>query len=145
MNLIGIRFYIPLELACSLFVAYCHEILNRGSYDGLVAPVERELWKSPIWLINQWKELREFALFIKSFVITMNTLERITTFRGIESDLAHTKVSGVASQYILWSESLWYPAKSNIHKNKCIFSLVISKLISALSTVQIDAAKNYIN
>ena len=55
------------------------------------------------------------------------------------------EVSGIAPQYILWSGSLWYPVKSSMRKNKCIFSLVISKLICAFSTVQLDAAKNYIN
>ena len=39
--------------------------------------------KSPVWLINHWKKLQEFALFIKLFVITKmkilkNTLERFT-------------------------------------------------------------------
>ena len=42
MNEIGIRFYIPLESTCCLLVAYCHEFLNRESYDGFVVPVERE-------------------------------------------------------------------------------------------------------
>ena len=69
------RFYIPLELTCCLFGAYCHEFLNRESYDRFVVPLEREL--------NHWKELREFVLFIELFVITkmeilQNTFERIT-------------------------------------------------------------------
>ena len=38
-----IRFYIPLESTCCLFVAYYDEFLNRESYDGLVLPAEREL------------------------------------------------------------------------------------------------------
>ena len=38
-----IRFYIPLELTCCLFVAYCHEFLNMESYDGFVLTVERDL------------------------------------------------------------------------------------------------------
>ena len=78
-----IRFYIPLEFNCCLFFAYCHEFLNRESYDGFVLPVERELQKSPIRLINHGKELREFVLFIKLFVVTKmkilkNMFERIT-------------------------------------------------------------------
>ena len=71
-----------------------------------------------------------------------NTLELL---RCIESDLAYTKVSGVISQYILRSGSLWYPVRSSMHKNKQILSLVISKLILAFSTVQLDVAKNHIN
>ena len=55
------------------------------------------------------------------------------------------KVSGVTSQYILWSGSLWYPGRSSILKNKRIFLLVISELMPAFSTVQLDAGKNHIN
>ena len=49
------------------------------------------------------------------------------------------------AQYILWYGSLWYPVRSSRLKNKQIFLLVISKLMSAFSTVQLDVAKNYIN
>ena len=35
-------------MTCCLFVAYCHEFLNRELYDGFVVPVERERYKSPI-------------------------------------------------------------------------------------------------
>ena len=37
-----IRFYIPLESTCCLFVAYCHEFLDSKSYNRFVLPVERE-------------------------------------------------------------------------------------------------------
>ena len=70
---------------------------------------------------------------------------RSNVLRGIESDLAYTKVSGAASQYILWFESLRYPVRSSMLKNKRIFSLIISKLMPAFSTVQLDVAKNHIN
>ena len=63
----------------------------------------------------------------------------------IESDLAYTEVSGVAFYYILWSGSIWYPVRSSMLRNKLIFSLVISKLMLAFSTVQIDVAKYHIN
>ena len=52
-----------------------------------------------------------------------------------QSDLGHTKVSGVASQYILWSGSLCYPVRGSMLKNKQIFSLVISKSMPGFSTV----------
>ena len=39
----GIRFFIPPESTCCLFVAFCQELLNRESYDGFVVSVEREL------------------------------------------------------------------------------------------------------
>ena len=38
-----IRYYIPLESTCCLFVACCHEFLNRESYYGFILLVEREL------------------------------------------------------------------------------------------------------
>ena len=61
------------------------------------------------------------------------------------SDLAYTIVSGVASQYILWPGSLWYPLRSSMFKNKRISSLVISKVIPDFSAVELDEAKNHIN
>ena len=87
-------------------------------------------------------------MFIKLFVITKtiilkNTLKGLT--RPCLSDFTYTKVSGVASQYILWSVSLCYPLRSRMLKKKPIFSLVISKVILDFSAVQLDEAKNYIN
>ena len=65
--------------------------------------------------------------------------------RGLAySDLTYTKVSEVASQYILSSGSLWYPLKSSMLKNKRIFSLVLSKLTPTFLSVQLDVAENYI-
>ena len=66
---------------------------------------------------------------------------RSNLLRGI-GYLAFTKVSGVASQYILLPGSLWYPVRSSMLKNQQIFSLVISKSIPAFSAVQLDVAKN---
>ena len=70
---------------------------------------------------------------------------RSNVLRRTESDLAYTKVLGVASQYVLWSGSLCYPLRSIMLKNKRIFSLVISKLMPAFSTVQFDVTQSYIN
>ena len=61
------------------------------------------------------------------------------------TDLAYTKVLGVASQYILWRGSLWYALRSSMLKNKRIFSLANSKLIPAFWAVQLDVAINHIN
>ena len=58
---------------------------------------------------------------------------RSNVLRGIESDLAYKKVSGVVSQYILQSGNLWQPLSSSMVKNKHIFSLVISKLMLAFT------------
>ena len=83
--------------------------------------------------MNHAKELREFVLFIKlpivkKMKIPKNTLERITRH------WSHL-VSGsrVIFQYILRSRSLWHPLISSMLKNKQIFSLAISKLISVFS------------
>ena len=111
MNQIGIRFYIPLESTCYLFVAYCHEFFNRKSYDGFVVPVERELQKPPIWLNNHWKKLREFVLFIKLFVTQRWRFWRIRSnvLRGTESDLAYT------IHFMVW-KLMVYPVRSSILK-----------------------------
>ena len=58
---------------------------------------------------------------------------RPNVLRGNESHLVYTKVSGVSSQYILQYRSLWHPLSSSMLKNKRIFSLVISKLMSSFS------------
>ena len=68
--------------------------------------------------------------------------------QSIEPDLAYTKVSGVVSQYILRLGHLWHSLSSSMLKSKQFFSLVISKLISALSlsmAVQPGVANNHIN
>ena len=41
--------------------------------------------------------------------------------QGIESDLAYTKVFGVASHYILWTGSSWYPVRGSTLRNKQYF------------------------
>ena len=38
-----------------------------------------------------------------------------------------------------------YPVRSSMLRNKWIFSLVISKLMPAFSTVQLDVVKDHIN
>ena len=94
-------------------------------------------------------QLRQFVLFIKLFLITKMKILKNTihsnVLRGIEPDLAYKKVSGVSSQYTLWSGSLWYPVRSSLLKNKRFFSFLISKLMPAFSTVKLDVAKNHIS
>ena len=70
---------------------------------------------------------------------------RPNVLQGIEEAFAYTKVSRVVSQYILWSGGLCCPVKNSMLKNKRIFSLVISKLMPAFSTVSLDVAQNHIN
>ena len=67
---------------------------------------------------------------------------RSNVLRGIESYFTYTKVSAVASQYILWSGSLWYPVRSSMLKNRRFYSLVISKLMPAFSTVQVGTVRH---
>ena len=73
------------------------------------------LWSCPL---SQWWRFRRI---------------RSNVLRNIESGLAYTKVSRVASQYILRSGSFWHSLSSSMLKNKQIFSLVISKLMSVFS------------
>ena len=74
-------------------------------------------------------------LYLSSCSLPQRRFHRIRShvLQGTESDLAYTKVSGVVYQYILRFRSLWHPLSSSMLINKQIFSLVISKLISAFS------------
>ena len=58
---------------------------------------------------------------------------RSNVLRGIGLTLAYTKKSVFASQYILWSGTLWHLLNNGMLENQRIFSLVISKLMSAFS------------
>ena len=73
--------------------------------------------------------------YLSSCSMSLRRFRRIHSIvlRGIKSDFACTKVSGVVSQYILRSGRLWHLLTSTMLKNKQIFSLIISKLISAFS------------
>ena len=74
--------------------------------------------------------------YLSSFLLSQRwRFRRIhsNVLRGIESNHAYTKVLGVASQYILRSGSLWHPLSSSMLKNRRIFSLVISLVMSAFS------------
>ena len=78
------------------------------------------------------RNFENLSYFIKLFVVSKRRI-RSNVLRGNESDLVYTKVSGVASQYILQYRSLSHLLSSSILKNKHIFSLVISKLMSSFS------------
>ena len=56
-----------------------------------------------------------------------------TYYEALNQTLLAQKYPGVVSQYILRFGSLWHPLSSSMLKNKQIFSLIISKLISAFS------------
>ena len=67
--------------------------------------------------------------YLSSCSMSLRRFRRIHSIvlRGIKSDFACTKVSGVVSQYILRSGRLWHPLTSSMLKNKQIFSLIIFK------------------
>ena len=135
-------------MTCCLFISYCHEFLNRESYDGFVVPVERELEKNLLFdFLITGRSLENLSYLSSCSLSQRWRFWRIhsNVLRGIESDLAYTNVSGVTFQYTLWSGSLWYPVRSSMRKNKQILLLAISKLMPAFSTVQLDVAKNRIN
>ena len=135
-------------MTCCLFISYCHEFLNRESYDGFVVPVERELEKNLLFDFLITGRSFENLSYLSSCSLSQRwRFWRIhsNVLRGIESDLAYTKVSGFTFQYTLWSGSLWYLVRSSMRKNKQILLLAIWKLMPALSTVQLDVAKNHIN
>ena len=131
----GPRFYIPRESTC-LSDAYCYEFRDRESYDRFALPLERELIVKNL-LFDSLIIGRSFEnlFYLSSRSLSQRRFRIISSniLRGIESDLPWTKVSGVVSQYILRSGSLLHPLNSSMVKNKQIFWLIISKLISAFS------------
>ena len=124
----GPRFYILLESTC-LFNAHCYEFRDRESSNGFVLPVERELIVKNLLfdlliMTSSFKNL----FYLSSCSLPQRRFRRIRSnvLRGIESDIACTKISGIVSQYILQLGSLWHPLRSSMLKNKQIFSLIIS-------------------
>ena len=147
MNKIGIRFYILLNqlVAYSLLTAMRSLTENHAM---VLLYLLKENFKNILFNLLITGRIFKNLSYLWSRLLSQRwRFWRICSnvWPGIESDLAYTKVSLVASQYILWSGSLWYPVRSSMLKNKQFFSLVISKLMPAFSTVQIDAAKNHIN
>ena len=81
-------------VVCPLPTAMICEVGNHRLVDGIVPPVESQLQKSLVELINHRIKLREL-LFIKLLFATMMKILKNTLFKcGIESDIAFTKVSG---------------------------------------------------
>ena len=118
-----LRFCIPLESTCCLFVAHCYEFRNRKSYDRFVVPVKRDLKKFPIWLNNHGKSFKKLSNLSSCLLLQRLRFRKIRSnvLWGIESDLVYTKVSWVVSQYIFRSWSLWHSLSSSILLNKHIF------------------------
>ena len=80
-----------------------------------------------------------------------NVVDSKVALRGITRHWLGTclrkRIEGCLPQYVLQSESLQHPLSSSMLKNKIIFLLVISKLMSVFSlmTVQLGEASNHIN
>ena len=139
-------FYTPPESTCCLFVAYCHSLT--GNHRMHLLCLLKENFKNILFgLLITGRSFQNLSYLWSCSLSRRWRFWRIRSdaLRSIESDLAYTKVLGIASQYILWSESLWYALGSSILKNQLIFSLVISKLMLAFSIVQLDVTKNHIN
>ena len=107
----GPRFYILLESTC-LFDAHCYGFSDKESYDRFVLPVERELIVKNLLfdLLIMARSFKNLS-YLSSCSLSQRRFRRIRSnvLRGIESDLACTKVLGVVSQYILRFGSLWHP------------------------------------
>ena len=111
----GIRFYIPPELTYFLFFAYCHELLNRESYDGFIVLFEKELQFNLLITGRNFENLS----YLSSCLLSQRwRFRRIpaNVVRGIESTNDYIKVLRVASQYILRSGSLSPPLSSSMVK-----------------------------
>ena len=124
-------------------------LCDRESYDGFVLPVERELIVKNL-LFDLLIMARSFKnlFYLLRCSMSLRRFQRIHSIvlRGIKSDFAWTKVSGVVSQYILQSGRLWHPLTSSMLKNKQIFSLIIFKTnFCFLSmTLQLGVSGNHI-
>ena len=142
------EFYIPLESSCCLFVACCHKFLNRKSCDGFVLPVDN--FKNLLFgLLIMDRSFQNWPYLSSTSLSQRWRFRRLCSnvYRNIESNLVYTKVSGVASQNILWSGSLWHPLSSILLEKKRSFLLEISKLMCpfSLSLAQLGVSKNMID
>ena len=132
----------------TLFLRFCHSVLR--SFWVYVCcqripslPKILDSWKGTIIELfpREWQWIRSFRQKNIFSYLSSCLLSQIWRFRrirsnvlrGLDLDLAYTKISGVVSQYILWSGSLWHPFRSSMLKNKRIFSLVMSEVIYAFS------------
>ena len=137
------RFHIPLESTCCLFVVYSHELHSRESYDMDLFYQLKENFKNFLFDSIIMGKSFENLSYLSSCLLSQRWKFRgirSKALRGIESDLAYKRLSGaykrlsgVVLQFILWSGSLWLPLSITMLKNKRIFLLVTSKLMSAFS------------
>ena len=137
----GIRFYISLKSTC-LFVAYYQTFLT-GTMDLL--HLLKENFKNILFdLLITGRSFQNLS-YLWSCSLSQRWRSwriRSNVLRGIESDLAYTKVSGFAFQYILWSGSLWHPLSSSMLKIEFFHYNFKTNACFLTMAVQLGVAKN---
>ena len=136
----GIRFYIFLE-STFLFVAYYQTFLT-VTMDLLY--LLKENFKNILFDLLITGRSFENLPYLWSCLLSQRWRSwriRSNVLRGIESDLAYTKVSGFAFQYI-WSGSLWHPLSSSMLKIEFFHYNFKTNACFLTMAVQLRVAKN---
>ena len=136
----GIRFYIFLE-STFLFVAYYQTFLT-VTMDLLY--LLKENFKNILFdLLITGRSFQNLS-YLWSCSLSQRWRSwriRSNVLRGIESDLAFTKVSGFAFQY-MWSGSLWHPLSSSMLKIEFFHYNFKTNACFLTMAVQLRVAKN---
>ena len=136
----GIRFYIFLE-STFLFVAYYQTFLT-VTMDLLY--LLKENFKNILFDLLITGRSFENLPYLWSCLLSQRWRSwriRSNVLRGIESDLAYTKVSGFAFQY-MWSGSLWHPLSSSMLKIEFFHYSFKTNACFLTMAVQLRVAKN---
>ena len=136
----GIRFYIFLE-STFLFVAYYQTFLT-VTMDLLY--LLKENFKNILFDLLITGRSFENLSYLWSCSLSQRWRSwriRSNVLRGIESDLAYTKVSGFAFQY-MWSGSLWHPLSSSMLKIEFFHYNFKTNACFLTMAVQLRVAKN---
>ena len=136
----GIRFYIFLE-STFLFVAYYQTFLT-VTMDLLY--LLKENFKNILFDLLITGRSFENLPYLWSCLLSQRWRSwriRSNVLRGIESDLAYTKVSGFAFQY-MWSGSLWHPLSSSMLKIEFFHYNFKTNACFLTMAVQLRVAKN---
>ena len=136
----GIRFYIFLE-STFLFVAYYQTFLT-VTMDLLY--LLKENFKNILFDLLITGRSFENLPYLWSCLLSQRWRSwriRSNVLRGVESDLAYTKVSGFAFQY-MWSGSLWHPLSSSMLKIEFFHYNFKTNACFLTMAVQLRVAKN---
>ena len=144
------RFYISLESACCLFFVYSHELHSRESYDMDLFYHLKENFKNFLFDSIIMGKSFENLSYLSGCLLSQRWKFRGIRSKalwGIESDLAYKRLSGVVSQFILWSGSLWHPLSITMLKNRRIFFISNFKtnVCFLYMTLRLGVANNHIN